>query len=91
MTNIFLALLGLALLVLGWKLFWLFVGVMGFAAGLQAAQIYFGPQPFWLLREHTLLMVNLVHTSGFYFEAYLKYPAIRPPFKVTSRADAQST
>jgi len=48
-VNIVMAVSGVALLLLGWKLFWLFVGVVGFAAGLQAAQLYFGPQPFWAL------------------------------------------
>ena len=48
-TTIVLAVAGVALLVLGWRLFWLFVGVVGFAAGLQAAQWVFGPQPFWML------------------------------------------
>ena len=47
--NLLLAASGMVLLVLGWKLFWLFVGVVGFAAGLQAAQLYLGPQPFWML------------------------------------------
>ncbi|MDX2455510.1 DUF4203 domain-containing protein [Desulfosarcina sp.] len=47
--NLLLAASGVVLLVLGWKLFWLFVGVLGFAAGLQAAQLVFGPQPFWVL------------------------------------------
>ncbi len=47
--NLLLAASGVVLLVLGWKLFWLFVGVVGFAAGLQAAQLVFGPQPFWVL------------------------------------------
>ncbi len=46
--NLGLAVAGVALLVLGWKLFWLFVGVVGFAAGLQAAPLVFGPQPFWM-------------------------------------------
>lgn len=47
--NLGLAAAGALLLVLGWKLFWLFVGVVGFAAGLQAAQWALGPQPFWVL------------------------------------------
>ena len=47
--NLLLAASGVLLLVLGWKLFWLFVGVVGFAAGLQAVQLYLGPQPFWML------------------------------------------
>lgn len=49
MHDIFLAALGLGLLVLGRKLFWLFVGALGFATGLQAAQYFFGPQPFGVL------------------------------------------
>ncbi|BBO87153.1 DUF4203 domain-containing protein [Desulfosarcina ovata] len=42
-------LMGMMLLVAGRRLFWLFVAVAGFAAGLQAAPMIFGPQPFWLL------------------------------------------
>ena len=49
MLNVSLAILGVLLLVLGWKVFWLFVGLVGFAAGLQAAQLLLGPQPFWML------------------------------------------
>lgn len=41
--------LGLALLFMGWRLLWLFVGVAGFAAGLQAAPMLFGMQPFSIL------------------------------------------
>jgi hypothetical protein len=47
--NFLLVASGVVLLALGWKLFWIFVGVLGFAAGLQTAQIFFGPQPFWVL------------------------------------------
>lgn len=49
MLNVSLAVLGGIILVLGWRVFWLFVGVVGFAAGLQAAQLVFGPHPFWVL------------------------------------------
>jgi hypothetical protein len=49
LTTIGLVVSGVALLVLGWKLFWLFVGLVGFAAGLQAVQLLLGPQPFWIL------------------------------------------
>ena len=49
MVNVVMIVSGVVLLVLGWKLFWFFVGGVGFAAGLQAVQLYFGPQPFWLL------------------------------------------
>lgn len=40
---------GLAMLLLGRRLFWLFVGVVGFIAGLQVAQFFFDPGHFWLL------------------------------------------
>ncbi len=40
--------IGILLLTLGRKLFWLFVGSLGFLAGLQLAEQYFGTQPLWL-------------------------------------------
>ena len=40
--------LGIALLAFGRKLFWLFVGCLGFVVGLQAAQLHFGLQPAWV-------------------------------------------
>lgn len=40
---------GMALLLFGWKLFWLFVGVAGFTVGLQTAPWILGPQPLWIL------------------------------------------
>lgn len=43
------ALIGLLLLTLGRKLFWLFVGGVGFVVGLQMAQFYFGLQPVWVI------------------------------------------
>jgi len=49
MENVGLIVLGAMMLVLGRKLFWLFVGVIGFAAGLQVSQLYFGFQPYWIL------------------------------------------
>lgn len=49
MPTLLLAVAGLALLALGRRLFWLFVGVAGFAAGLQAASLLLTPAPFWLL------------------------------------------
>ena len=36
--------IGIILLTLGRRLFWLFVGCVGFVAGFQAAQLYFGFQ-----------------------------------------------
>ncbi len=44
--------IGLLLLAVGRRLFWLFVGALGFVAGLQLAQFYFGLQPagmVWLM------------------------------------------
>ncbi|MBU1001589.1 MAG: DUF4203 domain-containing protein [Proteobacteria bacterium] len=47
--NMLNGLIGLLMLTLGRKLFWLFVGGVGFVAGLQVAQQYFGLQPEWVL------------------------------------------
>lgn len=38
---------GLALLILGKRLFWLFVGAIGFIAGSDAAAVYVGGLPHW--------------------------------------------
>ena len=43
------AVVGLMLLTLGWRLLWMFIGILGFAVGLQAAQAFFGQHPFWML------------------------------------------
>jgi hypothetical protein len=40
--------IGIFLLTLGRKLFWLFVGCFGFLAGLQIAEQQFGMEPLWL-------------------------------------------
>jgi hypothetical protein len=40
---------GVFLLVFGCRLFWLFVGTVGFVAGFQLAQTYVGGQPEWVL------------------------------------------
>jgi hypothetical protein len=42
------AIIGILLLTLGRKLFWIFVGGLGFVAGLQLAEQHLGIQPFWL-------------------------------------------
>ena len=49
METIVLALSGALTLVLGRKLFWLFVGVAGFIAGLHVADFYFRLHPIWVL------------------------------------------
>ena len=41
-------LIGILLLSLGRRLFWLFVGCVGFVAGLQMAQLYLSLQPAWV-------------------------------------------
>lgn len=40
--------IGIMLLALGRRLFWLFVGCVGFVAGLQMAQFYLSMQPAWV-------------------------------------------
>ncbi len=40
---------GIGLLLFGRKLFWLFVGLIGFAAGIQAATRFFPGQPEWMV------------------------------------------
>ncbi len=47
--------IGVMLLALGRRLFWLFVGCVGFVAGLQMAQLYFGLQPAWMAWAIALL------------------------------------
>ena len=49
MQQVFTAVVGIMLLTLGWRLFWMFVGVLGFVAGLQMAQSLWVQQPFWML------------------------------------------
>jgi hypothetical protein len=48
MTTVLSALVGLALLVLGRKLYWLFVGGIGFVAALGLATRFVGAMPEWL-------------------------------------------
>jgi hypothetical protein len=49
MTIIPQIIIGLLLLILGRRLFWFFVGAIGFMAGFQLAQLYFGLQPVWMI------------------------------------------
>lgn len=41
-------LIGILLLTTGRRMFWLFVGCVGFVAGLQMAQMYLGLHPVWV-------------------------------------------
>lgn len=49
MTTVANLLLGIALLLFGRKLFWLFVGVAGFVLGLSVATSLFAGQPDWIV------------------------------------------
>ena len=41
--------MGLVLLLLGRKLFWAFVGILGFMAGFNYAHLWFGVEPTWFI------------------------------------------
>jgi hypothetical protein len=56
MMELMYGVIGVVLLALGRRLFWLFVGCVGFAAGLQTAQLYFGLQPSWEAWAAALLL-----------------------------------
>ncbi len=47
--------IGIMLLGFGRRLFWLFVGCVGFVAGFQMAQLYLGLQPVWMVWAVALL------------------------------------
>jgi len=47
---------GLAVLLLGRRLFWLFVGAVGFLAGLQWARPVLGDQPEWVIVVAALVL-----------------------------------
>ncbi|MGW8193013.1 MAG: hypothetical protein ACWGOX_01995 [Desulforhopalus sp.] len=47
--NLLHGLIGILLLTLGRRLFWLFVGGVGFIAGLQMAEQYLSPEPLWMI------------------------------------------
>lgn len=53
---VFEILLGLALLIAGCRLFWLFVGVMGFILGLILAGLVFKGQPEWVIIVASLVL-----------------------------------
>lgn len=55
MIDLLYGLIGVTLLFLGRRLFWLFVGSVGFVFGLQMAQQYLGLHPFWVTWAVALL------------------------------------
>ena len=54
--GVFQILLGLALLIAGQRLFWLFVGAMGFILGLYLATALFRGQPEWVIIVASLVL-----------------------------------
>lgn len=68
MANFFLPALGLVILFTGRRLFWLFVCVAGFAAGLQAAPLLLGPQPFWMVWGLGLVCGLIGALLAFFFQ-----------------------
>jgi hypothetical protein len=66
--DIILILLGVVLLALGRRLFWLFVGVVGFVAGLHLATQLLGEQPSWVI----LLVAVLAGLVGSVLAVFLQ-------------------
>lgn len=63
---------GLAVLLFGRQLFWLFVAVAGFAVGFQLAENFLGTQPDWVI----LLIAVLVGVLGALLAIFLRYVAV---------------
>ncbi len=64
--------LGLSLIFLGRRLFWLFVAAMGFVSGIETAEILFPGQARWLL----LLFALLVGAVGALLAVFLQKLAV---------------
>lgn len=86
-VKILLILSGIIMLILGRKLFWLFIGIAGFLAGLEFAAFLLPDRPLWvlLLVGISLGLVGVVAAilvqrvgfalAGFYGGAYLLFMA----------------
>ena len=59
---------GCILLILGRKLFWLFVALVGMMSGMQAAQQYFGTQPYWVFLFVGLLAAAIGALLAIFFQ-----------------------
>lgn len=82
-------LIGLAVLLFGRQLFWLFVGATGFALGLHLAPLFLGRQPEWLIvvaalalgvlgaLVAVLLEVVAIGLGGFLAGAYAAFSLLR--------------
>lgn len=68
MPQLIMPALGLVILFAGRRLFWLFVCVAGFAAGLQAAPLLLGPQPFWVIWAVGLVCGVIGALLAFFFQ-----------------------
>jgi hypothetical protein len=66
--DIILILLGIVLLTLGRRLFWFFVGVVGFVAGLTLATQYLAEQPFWVILLAAVLAGLIGSTLGVFLQ-----------------------
>ena len=63
---------GLAILFLGRQLFWLFVAVVGFAAGFELATNFLSGQPDWVI----VLIALVVGVIGALVAIFLRYLAV---------------
>lgn len=68
MTLLMNGIIGIILLTLGRKLFWLFVGCVGFVIGLQVAHQHFVTQPFWVLWVAALSCGVIGALVGLFFQ-----------------------
>jgi hypothetical protein len=59
---------GCILLILGRKLFWLFVALVGMVSGMQAAEQYFGTQPYWVFLFVGLLAAAIGALLAIFFQ-----------------------
>jgi hypothetical protein len=67
-VNIPNALIGGLMLVFGRKLFWLFVGCIGFAAGINYAEQFLGKQPDLIVMAIAVLLGVFFAVSAIFFE-----------------------
>ncbi len=90
---------GVGLLLFGRKLFWLFVGLIGFAAGIQVATRFFPGQPEWMILAIALMAGVLgallalflqwlaIGLAGFFAGAYVVVHFLHLAGLATSRTD----
>ena len=71
-VNLFIIAIGLIVLTLGRKLFWLFVGAVGFISGLYIAAYSFYGQPEWIM----FLIGLIAGIAGAIFAVYLQRFAV---------------